>query len=303
MSRTVRPAQMRMLDPETTAARLVPLALSPRRIHAFGLTYAGHIRETGSLHRPDAPIIFDKSPASLLAPDERRVRVPSRSELRAALDGIESGLGARVAARFPALPALMDYEVELGLVALEDLAADDLARPGFAPPIGYFLANDLTARSVQVLGDGAPDELAHWGAAKSFPGFLPVGESMWVPEPPVDGCLRVTLATRVGGELRQSESTDQLVWSPREMLLHAARRDGGRLARGDVVLTGTPSGVAMAVPRWKRVLARLLLDRLGRLGAAIRTARTNRRFLVAGDVVEVDGGVLGRRAVELVGSD
>jgi 2-keto-4-pentenoate hydratase/2-oxohepta-3-ene-1,7-dioic acid hydratase in catechol pathway len=282
---------MTPLDPDDGELR--PLVLAPRRIVAFGLTYAGHIAETGSRFDPAAPTLFEKAPGALLAPTANDVRIPDRAALLQAIARLEPALAEAVERRVPALAAMMDYEVELGLVLLDDVAPRDLADPRAPLPIGFFVANDLTARAVQILGDRAPREIDFWSAAKSFPGFLPVSDAMWVARDAAgDACLRVTLTTRVDGAVRQSSSTMDLVYSPREML-----RLAGPLARGDVVLTGTPSGIALRVPRWKRALAGLLLDRVGRLRAA---QRSHERFLRAGQVVEVDGGALGRRAVRLV---
>jgi 2-keto-4-pentenoate hydratase/2-oxohepta-3-ene-1,7-dioic acid hydratase in catechol pathway len=60
------------------------------------------------------------------------------------------------------------------------------------------------------------------------------------------------------------------------------------------VLTGTPSGVAFTVPSWKRKVG-ALLPAGARLSAALRAHARNPRMLKPGDVVEMDGGVLGRR--------
>ncbi|HEX5745319.1 MAG TPA: fumarylacetoacetate hydrolase family protein [Archangium sp.] len=299
MTRAV-PASMTALDPDRTPGRTQPLVLSPKRVHALGLTYAAHINETGS--DAGGPAVFAKDAASLLGQGDA-VTSPSRDAMLAAVAKLDAALSSRVASRFPELPPLLDYEVELGLVLLEDVRADALERPDFAPPVGYFLANDVTARTVQVLGEGRPDRMAFWGAAKSFPGFLVPGPVLWVPDAPrADVCLDVTLTLTVNGEVRQRGRTMELIASPRELLRLAARAvPSGLLEKGDAVLTGTPSGVAFTVPAWKRKLAALLPGSTTRLSAALRTHASNPRILKAGDVVEMDGGVLGRRRITLTG--
>ncbi|XXF77239.1 fumarylacetoacetate hydrolase family protein [Myxococcaceae bacterium GXIMD 01537] len=293
MKTRVLPAAIHALDAAREPGHARPLELTPRRVHALGLTYAAHINETGG--EAGGPAVFAKDAGSLLKGDA--VESPSSAALLAAVTRLDSALGARVADRFPELPPLLDYEVELGLLLLEDVSAEDLERPDFAPPVGYFLANDVTARTVQVLGEGRRDRMAFWGAAKSLPGFLVAGPTLWVPDAPrADTCLDVTLTLTVNGEVRQRGRTLDLIASPRE-LLRLAARTAGRLEKGDAVLTGTPSGVAFTVPAWKRKLAALLPGTTTRLSAALRAHESNPRMLRPGDVVEMDGGVLGHRAV------
>jgi 2-keto-4-pentenoate hydratase/2-oxohepta-3-ene-1,7-dioic acid hydratase in catechol pathway len=284
---------MRALTATRTPGRLVPLELAPRRVHALGLTYAAHINETGG--DAEGPAVFTKDPVSLLREGDT-VRSPAHGALMEAVERLDARLVASLASRFSALPPLLDYEVELGLLLLEDVRAEDLERAGFAPPVGYFLANDVTARSVQVLGEGRTDRMAFWCAAKSFPGFLVAGPLLWVPETPqAAACLDVTLSLTVNGEARQEGRTMDLIASPRELLLLAARAaPSGVLEKGDAVLTGTPSGVAFTVPAWKRKVG-ALLPAGARLAAALRSHVRNPRMLRPGDVVEMDGGVLGRR--------
>lgn len=268
----------------------------PGAIYALGLTYAGHLKETGEAL---PPVVFSKRRAAW-APSGGAVVVPDGERILAALDAHEPGLGAALRARFGFVPALMDYEVELALMVLEDVSPAALADAAAPIRLGYFLANDLTARSVQLLGEGRPDRLAYWSLAKSFPGFLPVTAALWISDDTTAARFpELTLTTRVNGAVRQSASTADILLTPREALAHVAATTGAALRRGDVVLTGTPSGVALAVPRWKRRLADRVLDRFGKLAAAIHAHARGGRFVGPGDHVEVDGGALGSRAVTL----
>jgi 2-keto-4-pentenoate hydratase/2-oxohepta-3-ene-1,7-dioic acid hydratase in catechol pathway len=252
-----------------------PLVLEPKRIVALGLTWRSHARETGERMSADGPAVFARDPASLATGGQ--VVIPSQARIRRTLDALEPGLGAELARRHPQLPALFDYEIELGFVVLAD------------GRIGWFVANDLTVRSVQILGEGTGRRMDFWSASKSFPSSLLVGPVMVTDDDTPD----VELVLRVGGEVRQRGSTTELAYGAREL-----RRFAGVGAAGEVVLTGTPAGIALQVPRWKRVVADLLLDRWGKLGAALRSARGSRRFLQPGDVIEMDAGPLGHvRAV------
>lgn len=74
--------------------------------------------------------------------------------------GAPPGLGDTLRADYPKLSALLDYEVEMGFVLLEDVDPSQLDQPSFAPRLGFFIANDLSARSVGILGEGQPNRYA-----------------------------------------------------------------------------------------------------------------------------------------------
>jgi 2-keto-4-pentenoate hydratase/2-oxohepta-3-ene-1,7-dioic acid hydratase in catechol pathway len=247
-----------------------PFTFSARRLVALGLTWRDHARETGEPIAPDGPARFTRDPASLAAPG--RVVLPSRARIRRSLDALEPGLGDELARRHPDFPALLDHEIELGLVVLADGRT------------GWFLANDVTVRTVQILGEGSPRRMEFWSASKSFPGTLVVGPSLLRAEETPD----VELVLRVRGEVRQRARSTEILY-PAALL-----RQFAALEPGDAVLTGTPAGVAIAVPRWKRWVADTFLDRWRKLDAAIRGARRSRRFLEGGDVIDMEAGPLGR---------
>lgn len=284
----------RVCDDAGVRGERAPLP-EPQAIYALGLTYREHADETSEQART---AVFRKGHDAWL-PHGDAVKVPTSDELLTALDGLEPGLADEVRKRFAVLPPMMDYEVELAMVLLEGTDERKL-RSGEPLRLGFFLANDLTSRSVQILGEGRPHSMAYWGLAKSLPGFLPVTPQMWVPEADESGHLpSVMLRTLVNGEVRQASRTDELSMRPREMLLRIVASTQRELHAGDVVLTGTPSGVAFSVSKLKRRIGDLLLDRCGKLKAAISAAAESSAFLGPGDEVEVEGGVLGRRRVRL----
>ncbi len=272
---------------------------TPRAIVAAGLTYKSHLVELG-LPEPEAPQMFVKAAASW-NPAGERCALPSFRALCAAAEAIEPGLGATLSTRFPALPTLLDYEVELGIAVLEPATRQDLAA-GVLPRLGWFVANDLTARALQVLGEGRPDPAPYWAAARGFPGFLPVVATAWVPETPRDAPPELTVRTLVNGQLRQEASTADLLFRPSQLLAAAATALGRDLDAGDVVLTGTPAGMALRIPRWKRRLASML-DRFSKLEAALQLYVGGAGFLRAGDRVTVEAAHLGERTVEIAIED
>lgn len=261
----------------------------PAKIVALGLTYRAHAEETAS--GPDS-VVFSIDPAAWTAGDGELV-VPSSAQLMAAAASLDPRLPAELAG-FGFMPAMLDYEVELGLVLLDGL--DDVAElDAFAGggKVALVVANDVTARSLQILGEGQRDRLAYWSAAKSLPGFMPTTKRAFVPARfELDAWPALRLQTRVNGELRQNSAAALLLETPRQMLTRV-RQQCGPLPPGTLLLTGTPAGVAFSVPAWKRKLGERLLDRVGKLRAALGAYTAGAAFLRPGDEVEVSAGFLG----------
>lgn len=92
------------------------------------------------------------------------------------------------------------------------------------------------------------------------------------------------------------------MYTPRQIIAYIAQAYPDDLpAKGDVVLTGTPAGIAMQIPAWKTWLSDILgLNRFAKLLLAIASSRGNERFLKPGDVIEVSGGVLGTVKTQIV---
>lgn len=283
--------------PSSAGGELVELT-SPTTIVAAGLTFAAHRAEVGLLPPApgEAPELFDKQTRAW-CPRADVVAMPSYRSLCRAADEVEPGLGALLRARYPALPVLLDYEVELAIAVLEPIEQARLAA-GELPRMGWCVVNDLTARSLQLLGEGQPQRARYWSAAKSFPGFLPAVGSAWVPARPTDAPPSVNLRTLVNGQVRQEALAAELAFRPSQLLAAASALLGRGLGPGDLVLTGTPAGIALRVPRWKRRLSRTL-DRLGKLDAAIGLYVEGGGFLRCGDRVTVEAEVLGARTVEI----
>jgi 2-keto-4-pentenoate hydratase/2-oxohepta-3-ene-1,7-dioic acid hydratase in catechol pathway len=264
-----------------------------RSIVALGLTYGDHIRETGRKLAPGEPPTSFTKHARAFAPGDGGVRVPGGDEVLAALDEVEPGLAAALRERLPVVPAVMDYEGELALVALDAIDEERLAA-GVAQPLGLAAADDLTARFCQILGETMEQPLAYWACAKSFPGFLPVARRVWAPPGGLAKLPDLTLQTRVNGEVRQSASTKLLIYDL-PAIVRAARAHLGRpLARGDVVLTGTPAGVGLRLSPLKRRVAALVKDRFRKAELLVSTYATSTALLRPGDVIEVDAGPAGR---------
>lgn len=270
-------------------------------IYGIGLAYARHINGTASdVDIRTGPPIFQKS-ASSVTSDQSMVAIPSAQDLLTAVERFEPGITALIQREVGELLPLLDYEAELGFVLLEDITDAQLLRPDFAPPIGFFIANDVSARSIAVLGEGQAARFDYWGVSKSFAGFAPFSARIWVPDTPaVDGIPCVALQTQVNGVLRQDEMTNNLIYRPVDMLRFIRKRyPEAVLRKGDRVLTGTPGGVIFHVPRWKaRVAALLGLNRFQKLAAAQRPSSAQ-LFLQADDRIRVSGDWLGSVEITL----
>ena len=185
------------------AAELLP-PVKPSKIICVGRNYRDHAKELGN-EVPAEPLLFFKPPSSLLAPG-----------------GI---------VRMPAASARVDFEGELALVVgrrASRLAPDADWRSYIR---GYTLANDVTARDLQ-------KEDGQWTRAKGFDTFCPVGP---IVSDEVDFDAGLTVETRVNGELRQHGSTLDFIFSVPELLTYITAAI--TLEPGDLLLTGTPSGV------------------------------------------------------------
>ncbi len=274
----------------------------PKQIYGIGLSYAGHINETASAFDPNTdPPVFKKDITSI-AQDTARVKIPSHEELVNAVQQLEPGIEKHINEVIHPLPALLDYEVELGFVLLEDINEQMLKDESYVPQIGYFIANDLSARSIVILGEGQSNRYDYWGAGKSLPGFTPVSQKVWIPnEFKANAIPCILLQTQVNGETRQKQMTNDMIYTPLQMLQAIHRRyPNGPLKKGDWVLTGTPGGVIMNTPRW--------LVRLANLAGMSRFQKLHHktgeddivRFLKAGDRVVVEGQGIGTVAVEFI---
>lgn len=261
-------------------------------IVGLGLTYAAHIKEAGEQIDPKAPPITFVKHARTFAPGDGTVRAPSSNELVEALNELEPGLGAELTRHLALVPAVMDYEGELAIVALGPIDHAALVA-GTPQPLGFAAVDDLTARVVQVLGEGQPRPLDYWARAKSFPRFLPAAARVWAPPGGARAIPELVIETRVNGDRRQRASTTDLVYDLATIVRAAAGQLGRPLARGDVIATGTPGGIGMRLGTIKRRVAALIKDRFRRAELLVSTYATSSSLLRPGDVVEVDCGPAG----------
>lgn len=287
---------------EQSEGDFLHITLSHENIYGIGLAYADHIKETASDFDANIPPpVFKKSTASL-AFDRSNVRRPHHAELVEALSQLEPDIMTTLNKQDIRLLPLLDYEAELAFTLLNNISDEQLKQPDFSPEIGFFVANDLSARSLAILGEGQTNKHDYWGVSKSFLGFTPVSSQIWRPHHPRQNTIPcVNLQTVVDGEPRQNQNTKNLIYTPLQMLRFIkSKYPSTPLNKGDIILTGTPRGVILNVPRWKARLAKLIgLNRFQKLSIQQRQDVAD-AFLKAGSEVLVSAEWLGQVSTTIV---
>ncbi len=213
----------------------------PHQILCIGLNYRDHATETGQAV-PAEPILFTKSPNTLVGPDDD-VRQPRGS-------------------------TKLDWEVELGIVIgrrasyLDDHAA---ARDAIA---GYLVCNDVSERAFQTERGG------QWSKGKSAETFNPAGPWLVTPDE-IPDVSALGMWLDVNGVRRQTGSTATMVFDPYEIVRYLSQFLV--LEPGDLINTGTPPGVGMGFdpPVWLQPgdVMELGIDGLGSQRQTVVAAR------------------------------
>ena len=190
----------------------------PRKVICAGVNYRRHMAEMGGEIPAEGwrPFFFLKAPTtSVIGPRDPIV------------------IGSADRARY-------DWEVELAVI-IGTAGKNIAAERSLAHVAAYCVTNDVTARGFHKRDVAPADAFAYdWFAAKSIEGSLPLGPGLTpaflVPDP-----QDLRLRLWVNGELQQDESTADMVCSVAELI--AAASEVVTLEPGDVIATGTPSGV------------------------------------------------------------
>lgn len=174
----------------------------PSKILAVGRNYAEHAREMQA-ELPEIPLIFLKPPSSIISTGSAIILPPQSNQV--------------------------EHEAELAVVIKRPsrwLNPENVKSAIY----GYTIANDVTARDLQQK-DG------QWTRAKGFDTFCPLGPWIETEFDPSDALI----TCHVNDELRQMNSTREMLFSPEQLVLYAS--SVMTLLPGDILLTGTPAGV------------------------------------------------------------
>ena len=180
---------------------------NPPRVFAIGLNYREHAIES-KLALPKFPVVFFKMTTAIIGPGENIV--------------------------LPRNSTQPDYEAELAFV---------IGKGGYRIPAsawkehvyGYTIVNDVSARDVQL-------STSQWSLGKSFPTFCPMGPAIVTTDEIADP-HELAIGLSINGEVLQNSSTNELVFRLPELVEYISSITP--LLPGDIVSTGTPSGVGM----------------------------------------------------------
>ena len=198
-----------------SSARLGPPVARPSKLVCIGLNYRGHAIESG-MEIPKEPVVFFKSTTAICGPYDDLI-IPRGS-------------------------VKTDWEVELALVIGRRASYVDEAN-ALDHVAGYLLHNDYSERAFQLERGG------NWVKGKSCDTFAPLGPFLVTPDE-IDDVHNLNLWLKVNDETVQSSNTSDLIFNVPKVVSYLSQFM--TLLPGDVVSTGTPSGVGMGMkpPRY-----------------------------------------------------
>ncbi|HZV05192.1 MAG TPA: fumarylacetoacetate hydrolase family protein [Gemmataceae bacterium] len=195
--------------PASGVKLLAPIP-DPPKIICIGLNYRDHAAESG-VPIPREPVLFSKFATALIGPGE--------------------------AIRLPAVSREVDYEAELVLVVgkkgrhLSATAAMDYLA-------GCTVGHDVSARDWQLKKDGK-----QWLAGKSFDTFAPIGPHLTTMDE-IGDPHNLSIRLRLNGQIMQDSNTRELIFRAGDLLAYISQV--ATLEPGDLIFTGTPSGVGLS---------------------------------------------------------
>lgn len=236
----------------TAGVQLLPPVARPPKLLLLAGNYSEHVREHGETPPEKAytfPYVFMKPPSTTL-------------------------IGGGTAFHLPACsPAKIDHEVELGVV-IGRTVRSVAANQALAAVLGYTVINDISDRGFRPNPDRQPrprDSFFDWLHGKWHDGSCPCGPCLLtadvVPDP-----QQLPLSLTVDGQVHQSGSTSQMIMSVAELIAFIS--SFVTLEPGDIIATGTPSGVGNASGRYLQAGQTMVatIDPIGSLVTPVRSA-------------------------------
>jgi 2,4-didehydro-3-deoxy-L-rhamnonate hydrolase len=182
----------------------------PSKIVCIGLNYAEHARESGATP-PTEPVVFMKATTSFMAPNDT-VIIPRGS-------------------------VKTDWEVELAVV-IGKKASYVEEKDAMQYVAGYTLHNDISEREYQLERGGT------WDKGKGCDTFAPMGPYLVTPDE-IKDVDNLNLWLKVNGKMRQNNNTKELIFKIPHLISYVSQFM--TLLAGDVISTGTPSGVGLGM--------------------------------------------------------
>ena len=206
----IKKADLKRLPLVKGRPRLGPCVTRPSNFIAIGLNYADHAAEAG-MQLPKEPVIFNKAPSCICGPNDNTIMPKDSTKL--------------------------DYEVELGIVIGRRARYLDKDR-AMSAVAGYFLSNDVSERNFQI------ERAGQWTKGKGCETFGPIGPWM-VTKDEIKDPQSLDIWLKVNGEYRQRSNTKNMVFSVAEIVWWCSQYF--IMEPGDIIVTGTPSGVALGM--------------------------------------------------------
>jgi len=207
----IKKANLKRMKPVAGKPRLGPCVGNVRNFIAIGLNYADHAAESG-MPIPKEPVVFSKTTTSICGPNDDTIQPKESTKL--------------------------DYEVEIGIVIgrRARYLEKDKARAAIA---GYFVGNDVSERSFQIERSGG-----QWMKGKSCETFGPIGP-WFVTKDEIKDVQNLDMWLDVNGERRQTGNTKTMIFDCEHIVWYLSQFMV--LEPGDIVITGTPPGVALGM--------------------------------------------------------
>jgi acylpyruvate hydrolase len=197
--------------------RYRPPIARPPKIICIGLNYADHATES-QMKKPDYPPMFSRFSTTLIGHNEPIIR--------------------------PKVSTQLDYEGEL--VAVIGRGGKHISRERALDHIvGYSLFNEASVRDYQF-------KSSQWTVGKNFDATGPFGPELVTADELPPGCKGLKIETRLNGQTLQSASTDVMIFPIADLIFYIS--EAITLEPGDIIVTGTPSGVGFArkPPIWMK---------------------------------------------------
>jgi 2-keto-4-pentenoate hydratase/2-oxohepta-3-ene-1,7-dioic acid hydratase in catechol pathway len=204
---------------DEAAIKFGRLLTDPGKIVCVGLNYKAHAEEAGE-KLPKQPILFNKY-NNTLAAHNGTIKLPP-----------------------PEVSTKFDYETEL-LIVIGKTARNVSEADALSYVAGYAIGHDFSARDLQLETGG------QWMVGKTLDGFAPIGPYFVSADQVDPNNLLVETFVNDEKQPRQHMSTSLFIFNPQKVISYASKLFA--LEPGDIIFTGTPSGVIIGMPKDKQV--------------------------------------------------
>ena len=207
----IKKLNLKRMKPVAGKPRLGPCVGNVKNFIAIGLNYADHAAEAG-MPLPKEPVVFSKTTTSICGPNDDTIQPKESTKL--------------------------DYEVEIGIVIGKRARYLETGKAK-AAIAGYFVGNDVSERAFQIERSGG-----QWMKGKSCETFGPIGP-WFVTRDEIKDVQNLDMWLDVNGEKRQRGNTKTMIFDCEHIVWYLSQFMV--LEAGDIVITGTPPGVALGM--------------------------------------------------------